>query len=66
MEARRLMDFDGAVPVMSQIISHFKTAPALRAVLPVFASHNRLTKRPAKLFQALAICGAVGPGTQRK
>lgn len=56
----QLMDFDGAVPVMSQMIQHFKTPPALKAVLPVFASHNRLTKRPAKIFQALAVCGAVG------
>lgn len=58
----QLMDFDGAVPVMSQMIQHFSTPPALNAVLPVFASHNRLTKRPAKLFQALAVCGAVGGG----
>ncbi len=55
-----LTDFDGAVPVLSQIIGHFKTAPILKAVLPVYASHTRLTKRPAKIFQALAVCGAVG------
>lgn len=66
LELTQLMDFDGAVPVMSQIIAHFKTDPALRAVLPVFASHNRLTKRPAKIFQALAVAGVVGPGAQRK
>lgn len=66
LEPAQLMDFDGAVPVVSQMIAHFKTAPVLRAVLPVFASHNRLTKRPAKIFQALAVCGAVGPGTQRE
>lgn len=56
----QIMDFDGAVPVTSQIIQHFAKPPLLKAVLPVFASHNRLTKRPHKLFQALAICGAVG------
>ncbi len=56
----QLTDFDGAVPVFSQILNHFKTAPLLTAVLPVFASHTRLTKRPAKLFQALAVVGAVG------
>ena len=55
-----LTDFDGAVPVLSQIIGHFKTPPLLKAVLPVYASHTRLTKRPAKIFQALAVCGAVG------
>jgi pimeloyl-ACP methyl ester carboxylesterase len=56
----QLMDFDGAVPVLSQIIHHFNTPPVLNVVLPVFASHNRLTKRPHKLFHALAVCGAVG------
>lgn len=56
----QLMDFDGAVPVMSQMIQHFKNPPLLRVTLPVFASHNRLTKRPHKLFHALALCGAVG------
>jgi len=55
-----LTDFDGAVPVLSQIIAHFKNPPLLKAVLPVYASHTRLTKRPAKIFQALAVCGAVG------
>jgi pimeloyl-ACP methyl ester carboxylesterase len=56
----QLMDFDGAVPVMSQMIHHFRNPPLLKVALPVFASHNRLTKRPHKLFQALAVCGAVG------
>lgn len=56
----QLMDFDGAVPVMSQMIQHFKNPPLLSVALPVFASHNRLTKRPHKLFHALAVCGAVG------
>jgi pimeloyl-ACP methyl ester carboxylesterase len=56
----QLMDSDGAVPVLSQAIRHFKIAPALAYVLPVYASHNRLTKRPAKLFQALAACGVIG------
>jgi pimeloyl-ACP methyl ester carboxylesterase len=55
-----LTDFDGAVPVLSQIIGHFRDPPLLKAVLPVYASHTRLTKRPAKIFQALAVCGAVG------
>jgi pimeloyl-ACP methyl ester carboxylesterase len=56
----QLTDFDGAVPVFSQVLNHFKTPPVLKAVLPVFASHTRLTKRHAKLFQALAVVGAVG------
>ncbi|HNN01318.1 MAG TPA: alpha/beta fold hydrolase [Turneriella sp.] len=56
----QLMDFDGAVPVMSQMIHHFRNPPLLKVALPVFASHNRLTKRPHKLFHALAVCGAVG------
>lgn len=56
----QLMDFDGAVPVMSQMIQHFRNPPLLKVALPVFASHNRLTKRPHKLFHALAVCGAVG------
>lgn len=60
LSLEQIMDFDGAVPVTSQIIQHFAKAPLLKAVLPVFASHNRLTKRPHKLFQALAISGAVG------
>lgn len=54
------IDSDGAVPVLSQVLHHFVTEPEQRALLPVFASHTRLTKRPAKLFQALALCGAVG------
>lgn len=60
LSREQLIDFDGAVPVMSQILNHFTTPPALKAVLPVFASHTRLTKRPAKLFQALAVAGVVG------
>lgn len=66
LSREQLTDFDGAVPVMSQILNHFATPPVLKAVLPVFASHTRLTKRPAKLFQALAIAGVVGnSGAQR-
>lgn len=57
----QLMESDGAVPVVSQILAHFKNPPPVAAVLPVYASHTRLTKRPAKIFQALAVCGVVGP-----
>ncbi len=57
----QLIESDGAVPVVSQILAHFKNPPPVSAVLPVYASHTRLTKRPAKIFQALAVCGVVGP-----
>jgi len=60
LSREQLIDFDGAVPVMSQVLNHFGKRPALKAVLPVLASHTRLTSCPAKIFQALAICGVVG------
>ena len=56
----QLIESDGAVPVVSQILAHFRNPPPVSAVLPVYASHTRLTKRPAKIFQALAVCGVVG------
>ena len=60
----QLIESDGAVPVVSQILMHFKNPPPVSAILPVYASHTRLTKRPAKIFQALAICGVVGARTR--
>jgi len=61
LDLARLIESDGAVPVVSQILAHFRNPPPVAAVLPVFAAHTRLTKRPAKIFQALAVCGVVGP-----
>lgn len=60
------LDFDGAVPVLSQVLHHFKREPGQRAVLPVFASHTKLTSQSAKIFQALALCGAVGANDRHR
>lgn len=64
--ADELIDFDGAVPFISQYIHHFRKKPLQNTVIPVNISHNRQTKNAIPLYTALAVAGCLVPAQARK
>ncbi|MCB1146030.1 MAG: alpha/beta fold hydrolase [Leptospiraceae bacterium] len=55
----KLLDSDGVVPVVSQAIRHFTRKPAMNLIIVTDSWHMAQMRRADKLYQALALGGAL-------